>query len=238
MSEEILGANEPEFAELDDKGAEEQEVAEPEVETEDITDKNTPDEAWAEMRRARQDAENRAAEAERELAELKAENNAKAAAMKKIGGSEDAEINALAQSLGLEPEDIMATLEAEQQAASKDLEIERLKAELASINADKEMQKDLISIQKIDPSVKDLNELGDSYGNYIKAGLTAEEAYFACKRQEAATKATPPAEIGKLNNETVKKDSFTEAEVAAMSEDEIRNNYEAIIKASAEWKGR
>ena len=68
----------------------------------------------------------RAEEAERELAELKAESNARAEVMRRLTGSENADIDALAESIGTSADDLLATMDSEKAVAMKDLEIKRL----------------------------------------------------------------------------------------------------------------
>lgn len=193
------------------------------------------DAAFEKHRRAREEAEQRAAEAEKELAELKAANEARTAALQRLGG-ENADINALADSLGADPEDILATLDAEQESAKKDIEIERLRDEVNSAKAEKLMQGALLEVQAIDPGVKSLYELGDTFAEYIGAGLSAEDAYYAVKAKERDTRVIPPKEIGRVNNEPSKKDFFTEAEVDAMSEEQQRANYKTIMASMPKWK--
>lgn len=228
-------------------GAEAQDVAAPATESAEMQEAaepaGTPQETAtggktgmdAEYRRAREEAEQRAAEAERELAELKAENEARTAALQRMGG-ENAEINALAESLGADPEDILATVSAEQESAKKDIEIKRLQEEVNSAKAEKAMQGALLEVQAIDPGVKSLYELGDAFIEYIGAGLSVENAYYAVKAKEHDTKVVPPKEIGRVNNEPAKKDFFTEAEVDAMSEEQQRVNYETIMASMPKWK--
>lgn len=240
MSElENLGVNEPEVAEPDDTGVKEPEVAEPDVEevVEDKPHKNTPHEAWAEMRKAKEEADRRAAEAERKVAEMEAAAQARSEAIKRLTGNENAEVNALAESLGLDPTDVMATLNASEVAAKKDLEIQLLKEQLDSVKVDSEIQKDLAEIQKIDPTIKSLNDLGETFPEYIKAGLTAEQAYYAIKGKEITNRVTPAKEIGKLqDSKPPEKDFFTEAEVAAMTSQERYDNAEKIMASLPKWK--
>lgn len=237
MSEvQNIGVNEPVLAEpADDKGVNEPGVAEPDVVEGGEPHKNTPHEAWAEMRKAREEANKRADEAERKLAEMQAAQTAREEALKRITGNENAEINALAENMGLDPEDILATLNAEQESVRKDLEIKRLKEQIDTINADAAMKEDLAKVQKIDPNVKDLGDLGEPFVNYIKAGLSAEDAYYAVKAKEINNRMVPPPEIGKVDNQPPEKDFFTREEVAAMSEEEQRRNYEKIINSTAKW---
>lgn len=231
-------------------GAEAQEVAAPATESAEMQEviapagtpqetaaggKTEADTVFAKHRSAREQAEQRAAEAEKELAELKAVNEARTAALRRIGG-ENAEINALAESIGADPEDILATLDAEQESAKKDFEIERLRNEVNSAKAEKQMQSALLEIQAIDPGVKSLYELGDAFAEYIGAGLSVENAYYAVKAKEHDTKVVPPKEIGRINNEPAGKDFFTEAEVDAMSEEQQRANYKKIMDSMTKWR--
>lgn len=228
------GAEVQEVAEPATTGVEVQEVAEP-AGTSQETANGGRTETDAEHLRAREEAERRAADAERKLAELKAENEARSAALQRMGG-ENADINALAESLGADPEDILATLSAEQESAKKDIEIKRLQEEVNSAKAEKAMQGALLEVQAIDPGVKSLYELGDAFIEYIGAGLSVENAYYAVKAKEHDTKVVPPKEIGRVNNEPQKKDFFTEAEVDAMSEEQQRANYETIMASMPKWK--
>lgn len=232
---EVLGVNESEVAELTDKGVNEPEVAEPDVVEGEEKHKNTPHEAWMEMRKAREEAERRASEAERKVAEMEAAANARNEALRRLTGNENAEIAAIAESIGVDPEDIMATLNAEQESAKKDLVIAQLQEQLESINAEAEMQKDLAVLQRIDPELKDIATLGKSYVNYINAGLSAEEAYYAVKAKEINTKDTPPAVIGKVDNRPPEKDYFTEAEVDAMTPSQQKANAEKILASMGKW---
>ena len=223
------------MSEAQNLGVNEPGVAEPGVVEGGEPHKNTPHEAWAEMRKAREEATKRAEEAERKLAEMQAAQSARDAALKRITGNENAEINALAENLGLDPEDIMATLNAEEESVKKDLEIKRLQAEIDTINATAAMQRDLAKVQEIDPGVKDLGDLGEPFVNYIKAGLSAEDAYYAVKAKEINNRMVPPPVIGKVDNQPPEKEFFTREEVEAMSEEEQRRNYEKIIKSTAKW---
>ena len=234
MENENIGVEVQEVAEPEVTGVEEQEVAEPDVAKEGV--KTEADAAFARQRRAMEDAERRAAEAERRVAEMEAEQNARREAMRRMTGSDTGDIDAIAENAGVDSDDILAVLESEQAAAKKDLEIQRLQNEVNAVRAEKAMQEDLKKIQEIDPEVKDLSELGDSYPDFIKAGLSAEDAYYACKAKEGATSVTPPKPIGKVNNEPPEKSYYTEAEVNAMSSQEKYDNAEKIMASLKFWK--
>ena len=193
------------------------------------------DHAFAEQRRARESAEKRAEEAERRLAEMEARSNARAKVLERLGGSQNAEIDALAETMGIDSADIMATLDFEEKSAEKDLEIQRLSKELEDAKVAQMMQEDLAEIQKIDPSIKSLNDLGEDFAAYVKAGLPPDKAYYAIKGEEIRNKVTPPKEIGKVDNKPAEKDFFTEAEVDAMTEDQQKANAEKIMKSMEKW---
>lgn len=220
-----------EVAEPATESEEMQEVAEP-VETSEETTrggKTSMDSAFAAQRRALQ-------EAERRIAEMEAQSKAREEALRKLTGSDDGYINAIAENLGADPEDVRATFEAENEVAKKNLELEALRREVDSVRAEKEMQADLLAIQKIDSSIKSFEELGESFISYKQAGLSAEDAYYAIKAKEINTRAIPATPVGKVNNAPPEKDFFTREEVAAMSEDEQRANYDKIINSARGWK--
>lgn len=237
MAEDMtLSAETQEVAEPVEVTSEEtQEVAEPAVEETIEDSKTEQDSAFAEQRRARQAAEQRAIEAERRLAQLEAEQNARAEAIRKISGEENAEITALAERMGLDPEDVMATLTSERESALKDIEIQRLKDEINEVKAERMIQEDLSKVQAIDPNIKSLEELGDSYIEYIKAGLGAEDAYYAVKAREITEKVVPAKAPGKIDNKPVEKDFFTESEVDAMTEEEQAKHYKKIKASMKHW---
>lgn len=235
---ENLGVEEMEVADPspetpnEDLGAEETEIADQsseEVSTE--TGKTDRDSAFAELRRAKE-------QAERELANYRAEQEAREQAFANIsGGDENAVYKALAETYGLEVEEVKATIETEQASRLKDIRIGELEDEVALVRAEKQMAQELAELQKIDPTIKSLEELGEQLPAYINAGLTAKQAYFAIKGEEAMTKPIPPKDIGKLNtNEPAEKEYFTEAEVDAMTPAEQQANYEKIIRSMSRWK--
>ena len=99
------------------------------------------------------------------------------------------------------------------------------------------MAEDLAEIQKFDPSVKSLTDLGDSWEAYrLGAGLTAQQAYFAAKAEQEATQIKPAKPIGQVNPAPVESDYCSEAEVAAMTSEEKTANWEKIMNSIPKWK--
>lgn len=211
-------------AETQETGAEEQEPAEP-VKEDGRTEQ---DAAFAQLRREKEEAERRAVEAEEQLEREKA-------LLSRASDSDDPALELVAQQLGIEPEDLLEALEEEQEEERLNVERDDLRREVEELRIQKEMEKDLREVQKIDPKIKDLSELGEGFMKCINAGMNAEEAYHATQYLKQKTSSTPPAEIGKINQSETEKDFFTKEEVEAMSEDEIKKNLRKIEKSQAKW---
>lgn len=208
------------------KGAEVQEPAEPVKE--DKPEKTEQDAAFAQLRREKEDAERRAKEAESQLEREKA-------LLSRASSADDPALELVAQQLGIEPDDLMEAFEEEMEDARLSDERDNLRREVEELRIQKEMEKDLHEVQKIDPKIKDLSELGEGFMKCISAGMSAEEAYHAAQYLKEKTSATPPKEIGKINQSETEKDFFTKEEVEAMSEAEIKKNLRKIEKSQAKW---
>lgn len=227
-----IGAEEVEVADPleGEEGAEESEVADP---TEEVIEGPTEqDSAWAEMRR-------RAEEAERKAQETEEQNRLMSEALGMYFPSDDPiemAIQARANALGVDPEIERARFEAEREKEELALQNETLSEQLNLIQVERLMEQGLAEIKKIDPSVKELAELGPDFPRYIAAGLTSEEAYYAVKAKEAKTKVNPPKPIGNVQSAPVDSDFFSKEEVEAMSDDELEKNFDAIRKSMSKWK--
>ena len=216
-------------------GVEEQETAEP-VSEESVEPKRTEeDAAWARMRRESENAKKELEAAQRELAELRASNEAREEAFSRLTGSDSGDITAIAEATGMSEDEVLAEIEAAQESAQKDLRIQQLEEQVTSIEADRLMQEDLEKIRKVDPSLNSLEDLGDAYIEYVSAGLDPVKAYWAIKAEERANQATPPKEVGKVATGTAEKDYFSDAEIDAMSSEELTKNWKKIM---ASWDRR
>ena len=223
------GAEEQEVAEpaVEEAGAEEQEVAEPAIEG-----KTEADSAFAELRR-------RAEEAERKSAEFETQNQQMIEALGLYFDGDnptDLAIAARANAKQISPDEERAQYEAEQERQTMSEENKRLQEEIIALRAEQMMTKGLSEIQQIDPDVKSLEELGDSFANYIRAGLSSVDAYYAVKAREAKEKITPPKAVGKVITTKGESSYFTKEEVEAMSDEELDKNWEAIQKSYKQWK--
>lgn len=223
-------------------GVEEQETAEPvSEESEEPTGKTEEDAAWARMRREAEQARKDAEAARQELAEMKASAEARSSAISRLTGrGEDAEIAALAEVTGMSEDEVAEIYEREAESAQKDLRIEQLEEMVGSIQAERLMQVDLERLRKIDPSLNSLDDLGPEYARYMsvldpETGepiMQPEDAYWAIKAKERANQATPPKEIGKVATGTAEKTRYSQAEIDAMSSDQLKQNWKKIL---ASW---
>lgn len=213
---EVTEAAEPSEAE-ETVGAEEPEVAE------QVTGKTDADSRFAEMRR--------------ELEELRSTNKDLEEALGNFfeGDTEQKIVSANAFAQNKTEDEIREEIEAENEWERLHEENEQLSSELLDIKTRTQMEHDLQEIQKIDPEVKDLDSLGKDYTDYIRAGLTGVQAYYATKAKRDAEKTTPPAEVGKVNQSSAPKDYFTKEEVQAMTQDEVHKNYDIIRKSMSKW---
>ena len=221
----------------EETGAEDQSLAETEPEpVEEPTEhqKTAADASFAEMRRQMQEAQQAAEDARAELAELQAQNDARQAAYSRLTGKgEDADVSMLAELTGMSEDEIRATMEAEQESYQKDLRIQNLERQVDLANAEKAMQADLAALQKIDPSLKSLNDLGPEYFEMMTyPKMTPQRAYWAIKAEEQANQRTAPKPPGTVVTGSAEKDKFTEAEIDAMDSDALRKNAHKIL---AQW---
>lgn len=237
MDFEKTSAEMTEVAEPSTESVENQEVAEPEQTSQDTASsgKTEADAAFAEMRRAKEAAERERDEAQRALAEKEARDNARRSVFASIGGSETADIDALAESLGVDAEDVLASIDAEQEAAQKDVRIKELEDKVVSLSAEKMVKENIEELRKLDPNITDINDLGADFVEYIKAGLSVKQAYYAIKGEELSTRAIPPKAPGKVKNEPEEKDFITEAEWDNMTPEQQKKNWKLGKKSMAKW---
>lgn len=208
----------------EDVGAEEQEVAEPVVDNaETETGKTDSDSAFAEMRRELEALRNSNAEYERALSNFFPE-------------AEDKALAAEAFYQNREYDELVAEREEANVIDGLKRENEQLMQAVLEQQAEKRMADDLKEVQNLDPTVKSLEDLGESYAGYISSGLTARQAYFACKAEKQATTIVPPKATGKVESTaSAPKEFFTQEEVEAMTKDEVKKNYETIRKSMTRW---
>lgn len=262
---EVESVKEEEIAELPDEttdeGVKEQEVTEPVSESSQDDKTNS---AFAEMRRAREEAERKAEELEKRIAELEKpdeeeEVDYSESALEELLSERTIEekISFIAESEGISNEEAMAriTYEAEKREyedtiSQQQEEIEALKKqneewklESATHEAEKEMAEDLATIRKFDPTIKSLEDLPPSYVKFRNTKLfdgtymSPEESYFAAKQMEERTKVKPAQDIGKVNRSEAESEYYTSwDEINAMTSEEKTRNADKIMRSLSRLK--
>lgn len=244
FEEPETGVEEQEVAEPVDEtqetGAEEPEVAEPESEELEESGSKATDAAFAKMRRRAEEAERKEAEAQAELEKMRAKQDARVAALANMGVDD---IDAMAEQTGMTREEVLETIQREEEAVeaeirekAKDIKIQELEDQILAERVEREMAADLVELQKIDPSLKSLDDLGEDFVAYIAAGLTAKQAYAAVKSMEKSTKPTPATPPGRISETAPpEKDFYTEEEVDNMTPAQQKANYKKILASMAKW---
>lgn len=217
--------------EMEQAGTGEAEQGKPENQEPETTatEESVQDEAMEELQAEKEAAEQRAAEAEEKL-------KRQDLLLGRASDSSDPALEVVAESLGIEPSELEEALREELEAEKAEAERASLKEELETLKLEKEMERDLIEVRKIDPNVGSLVELGEGFFKCVAAGMTATEAYHASKYVSEKTTPTPPAEIGKVNQSSVQKDFYTKEEVEAMTGEEVEKNLEKIEQSMRKWK--
>lgn len=226
-----LGAEEIEVADQSEElGVEEQEVADP------TDDKNPTDSDFAEQRRAREEAERRAEEAERRLAQFEAEQNARKEVLGQYGYEDESSIyESIDEAHGFETGNVEAEIRNRIEIDNLKREKEALQNEVDEQRAENMLARTLAEVQALDPSIKDINDLGESFVNYIKAGLSPKESYYAVKSAELKEHITPPKAPGKAHSEPKEKEYYSEDEVVRMTSEERTKHAYRIFDSLPRW---
>lgn len=226
---------------VEETGAEEPEVAEPDNEVE-TSSEETPevaepgrteqDAAFAQMRRDKEELERQLAEAQRQSKEYED-------ALGLFFDGEDKALQAQAYASERPFEEVKAETEMQAQLAALQNEKENLEQQLLEQQAQAQMDADLAEIQKIAPDVKSIQELGKEYLVFrfnAMGEMGAVEAYQMAKAyKEKMTPKKPPV-IGDVSTtEKPQSDYFTREEVEAMSPAEVKANYDKIRESIPKW---
>lgn len=225
-SEETVEVAEPlnedeesvETAEVADPSESEEVVSEPEENQEG--GRTAQDSAFAEMRRKNRELEN--------------DNKLMFEALNRYFTGDDAKelsIQANAYADSRDPEEVRAEFERSHEAEELRSENEELKEQLMNIQIEQRMAEDLRTIQGIDPTVKSLDDLGESFINYISAGLDATDAYYASLLKDQKEKVYPPSEIGKISDTKIDRDYYTSEELDNLTDEELDANWDKVMRS-------
>lgn len=217
---------EPETEALESE--ETQEVAEPASEAEDYTEepeqpthqKTDADAAFAEMRR-----QNQALQHEREMM--------MAALGRYFDGEsvEDLVINAHAYADQRPADDVRQEFERDREYEDLKARNAELEDELLNAHVDRLMREGLREVQAIDPNVKSLDELGDTFNHLIANGIPTKEAYYAAKAMELKEKVLAPDVIGRVSDTKAERDYYTSEELDNLTDEEMDANWDKVMRS-------
>ena len=224
-SAEIQEVAEPETEALE--SAETQEVAEPVTEADNSTAEvaETPqrteaDARFAEMRRQNQQLE-REAQMMREALSRYFEGET----------AEELSINANAYAEERDPDEYRVEWERQQDYERAMRENEELKDKMLEMEIDRRMRDGLREIQEIDPNVKSLDELGESFIHMIAAGLSNKEAYYATLAMKSKEKVFAPDPIGRVSDNRIERDYYTSEELDNLTDEELDANWDKVMRS-------
>ena len=224
-SAEIQEVAEPETEALE--SAETQEVAEP-----DTAEDSAPVAESAEPQRTEADA--KFAEMRRMNQQLEREAKMMREALSRYIEGETAEelsINANAYAEERDPAEYRQEWEKQQDYERALMENEELRNQMLNMEIEKRMRDGLREVQEIDPNVKSLDELGESFVHMIAAGLTNKEAYYATIAMKSKEKIFAPDPIGKVADNRVERDYYTSEELDNLTDEELDANWDKVMRS-------
>lgn len=219
------------------ESAETQEVAEPETEAleseetqevaETAPETETPTEATEQPthQRTEQDAA---------FAEMRRQNQQMMAALSRYfdGDSvEDLVINANAYAEQRDPEDYRQDYERDREYEDLKLRNQELEEQLIDAEVNRLMREGLREVQAIDPNVKSLDELGDTFTNLIANGIPTKQAYYAAKAMELNEKVLAPTAIGRVSDTKAERDYYTSEELDNLTDEEMDANWDKVMRS-------
>ena len=210
------------------ESAEIQEVAEPDT----ADNSNEVAEESAEPQRTEADA--RFAEMRRQNQQLEREAKMMREALSRYFEGETAEelsINANAYAEERDPAEYRQEWEKQQEYENAIEENKALKDQLLEMEVSRRMQEALRTVQSIDPNVKSLDELGESFVHMIAAGLTNKEAYYATIAMKSKEKIFAPDPIGKVADNRVERDYYTSEELDNLTDEELDANWDKVMRS-------
>ena len=225
------------------ESAEIQEVAEPETEalesaeTQEVAEPDTADNSTnevAEEAPQRTEADARFAEMRRQNQQLEREAQMMREALSRYFEGETAEelsINANAYAEERDPDEYRQEWERQQDYERAMRENEELKDKMLEMEIDRRMRDGLREIQEIDPNVKSLDELGQSFINMIAAGLTNKEAYYASLAMKSKEKVFAPDPIGRVSDNRIERDYYTSEELDNLTDEELDANWDKVMRS-------
>jgi hypothetical protein len=224
------------------ESAEIQEVADPETEalesaeTQEVADPDTADNSVeeAEESNGRTEMDAAFAEMRRKNQQLETDAELMRAALSRYFEGETAEelsINANAYAEERDPDEYRKEWEREQDYERAIRENEELHDQILEMEVNRLMTEGLREVQEIDPNIKSLDELGESFARMISAGLTTKEAYYATISMNSKDKVLAPDPIGRVSDNRVERDYYTSEELDNLTDEEIEENWDKVWRS-------
>ena len=246
----------PEVAELENTQSEEMtEVADPsegiadeQYDYTEDTENNEPEEGEEDAdEQGKTKADSAFAEQRRRIAELEAQLAEKELAEEQRVANEEREEekieqinNAIefAREQGFtdeEIDDLIAEIQEEQKHEDTIAELEaknkELQDRLLMFEVEQQAESDLNAIQRIDPNIKDLDDLGEDFMRLRASGIAPERAFFMCRTADERTRPQGAVPAGKLNRAKTEAEYYTSEELDNLPKDEIRANWEKVQRS-------
>ena len=232
--------------ESSEEGSNYQEVANPESEEVQSHEENAKFQA---MRHEIEDAQRKAEEAERKLAEYEAAQKAREEAYAELADDEESIESIIADAYGVSEEEVRARIEQkahinELEAKVAQYEAQAEEAQRAAMEAENkaELERQLADLQKIDPSIKSVADFEKAFEglsfaplDYLDKGLTLEQTYWALKAEKDANHRPPPPEVGGIKSDAPEADFISKEDAMAMTPAERTKNWKLIRKSQEKW---
>ena len=228
----VESAETPEVAEPEtealEESAETQDVAEPATETDNSK------ESYEQPTHQRSEADARFAEMRRQNQALQQEHDMMMQALSRYFDGESVEdlvINANAYAEQRDPEDYRQDYERNREYEDLKLRNQELEEQLLDAEVNRLMREGLREVQSIDPNVKSLDDLGDTFTHLIANGIPTKEAYYAAKAMELKEKVLAPDAIGRVSDTKAERDYYTSEELDNLTDEEMDANWDKVMRS-------
>lgn len=132
-----------------------------------------------------------------------------------------------------EYDDVKAEYDKEHELEELREKVRLAEEEKMNLEIDQLIAQGLRDVQEIDPTIKSLEELGETFANFIGAGLSAKQAYYATQQMEAREKVHAPDGVGKIADNKTEREYYTSEELDNLTEEEMDANWDKVKKSLA-----
>lgn len=132
-----------------------------------------------------------------------------------------------------EYDDVKADYDKEQELEDLREKVRLAEEEKMNLEIDQLIAQGLRDVQEIDPTIKSLEELGETFANFIGAGLSAKQAYYATQQMEAREKVHAPNGVGKIADNKTEREYYTSEELDNLTDEEMDANWDKVKKSLA-----